>query len=247
MTDRLTVGLVLGSIAGCLLGSATLPYRIIDHRATDGSVLLVKKVRRDNPGQDPFVSAKLWELTPATHYFRLEGVRVPARVPTGSFDPPKVIVSETESRAGVMTEVLGASIHIEPGEPVRLVDVNAALGNIWVDVETICRRDHRGHAYRGRISFDFEGQVTRSSLDAANRVVGRNLRPIPLHEVAEHCDPHDGTPPVLLRPGLPVPEDRLGHPRSRDLEGDEEIWDYGSIVLRVKDGAMLSIGIPALD
>jgi hypothetical protein len=233
------------------LGSAQVSYRVIDRRAEDGSVVLVRRVPAGHPGELPFRAGALWKLEPVTDLFRVRGVPIPARGFQALGDPPAVTLRAGDVVANSWTTAAGGggTTTLEPGEVVRLVRLNSALKTVRMDLEAVCRRSPRGWPLTGRVDFVLSGQVGKQTFDEANAAVAAELEPVALAEVMEICDPETGSPPARVRPGQPIAEvaGALGEPRRRSETSAGEVWDYGVVELQVRSGAVVAIRIPALD
>jgi hypothetical protein len=228
---------------------AELPYQLVDRRELDGSVLLVRRMSRTNPGSEPFTVGRTWELIPASHYFRVKDGRIPAkRRLTG--DPPAVTFKGGEMVDNSILTAFGGSSKrfFEQGEIVRLVDLNAAFSSVRMDLESICLFD-RGGPVRGRAVFVLSGQVSKKTFDEANLAVAAVLEPVGLHQITRQCDPSTGLPPPELRPEMPLEAvvDLLGPPAVERTEDGLVVYDYGSLVVFAEDGAVSRLSIPALD
>jgi len=232
-------------------GIAQVPYRVIDRRAEDGSVVLVRRVPAGHPGELPFRAGALWKLEPVTDLFRIRGVPIPARGFQPLGDPPAVTLRAGEVVANSWTSAAGGSgtTALEPGEVVRLVRLNAALKTVRMDLEAVCRRSPRGFPLTGRVDFVLSGQVGKQTFDEANAAVAAELEPIALAEVMETCDPETGAPPARVSPGQAIAdvEAALGEPHRRSQTPAGEVWDYGVVELEVRAGAVVAIRVPALD
>ncbi len=220
-------------------------FRVIDRRAVDGTVVVVRHVPRKATGGKPFLSANFWDLAPSSDFFRVKEIRIPARNTRG--DPPAVTMREGKVGANNWTNAFGgtAETYFEPGEIVRLVRLNAAFNIVRMDLESVCRPKERGRHLRGRVDVVLSGQVNAATFDEANRGVGQVLEPVELSRVLEVCDPETAQPPLVVRRGTPIATvvKRLGDPDD-DSGG---LFDFGVIRFAVRDGAVERIIVPAVD
>ncbi len=245
--------LAVTTVALCLtaasMAAGEVPYQLVDRRQVDGSVLLVRRLARTDPGSDPFRAGRTWELIPSSHYFRVKDGRIPnSRRLAG--DPPAVTFKGGEVVDNSFLNVFGGSGRslFREGEIVRLVDLNTAFSSVRMDLESICLFD-RGGLVRGRVVFPLSGQVSRKTFDEANAAVVAVLEPVGLYQVTRQCDPSTGLPPPELKPGMPVEAvvGLLGPPDQEREEGGVMVSDYGSLVVYAADGKVVRLGIPTLD
>lgn len=238
-----------------LLGAKPAPeeiaYRVVDRRELDGSVLLVRQVRAEKVGDQPFTAAVHWELRPVTRFFRVRDGRIPARriLLLKIMDPPAVTYRAGEVVGNNWTNALGGegSTFFEKGEIVRLVNLNAAFSSVRMDLEAVCR--DVGRHLQGRVDFALSGQVGGKTFDEANAAVRAILEPMDLSRVMETCDPENGQPPFVVAPGGDYAKLRkhLGEPRLRDLVDGAEVIDHLEIRVVVRAGKIEKIIVPAID
>jgi hypothetical protein len=234
----------------CLVAAKALAeprFRVIDRRATDGSVIVVRHVPRRATGGKPFLSAGHWDLTPSSDFFRVREVRIPARHAGTRSDPPAITMRDGKVAPNNWTNAFGGSpsTFFEPGEIVRLVRLNAAFKIVRMDVESVCRQEARGRRLRGRVDVVLSGQVNAATFEEANKGVAQVLEPVELARVLEVCDPETGEPPLRITVGMPAKavQQRLGEP-----EGDQgSILDYRDVKLEVRNGSIVSISVPVID
>ncbi len=231
--------------------AAQQTYRVVDRREVDGSVLVIRNVPRKPTGGKPFLSARHWDLTPSSEFFRVKEIRIPARNVGRDGDPPAVTMREGKVGANNWTNAFGgsAATYFEPGEIVRLVRLNAAFTIVRMDVESVCRPQARGRHLRGRVDVVLSGQVNAATFDEANAGVAQVLEPVELYRVMETCDPETALPPLTIRPGTPlkVVLDQLGDPEKRATEGATTTVDYGFVRLQARNDAVTKIVVPAID
>ena len=222
-------------------------FRVIDRRPTDGSVIVVRYVPKKSTGGKPFLSARHWDLTPSSDFFRVKEIRIPARNVGPNGDPPAITMRDGKVAPNSWTNAFGGtpSAYFEPGEIVRLVRLNAAFKTVRMDVEAVCRGHARAKRLRGRVDVMLSGQVNAATFEEANNGVAQILEPIELARVLETCDPDTREPPLRITVGMMAKavQQRLGEPES--AEGN--ILDYRDVKLEVRNGAIVSISVPALD
>jgi hypothetical protein len=222
-------------------------FRVIDRREVDGTVLVVRYVARTPTGGKPFRTARHWELTPSSDFFRVREIQIPARNVGPNGDPPAVTMRDGKVGPNNWTNAFGgeARTFFEPGEIVRLVRLNAAFNIVRMDVESVCRPAAHGRRLRGRVDVVLSGQVNAATFDEANRGVGQVLEPVELARVMETCDPETAEGPLVIRTGTPVKEieERLGD-SGRSADG---ILDFGVVRLSVRGGVVERVMVPAID
>ncbi|MGZ8833459.1 MAG: hypothetical protein ACXW19_09740, partial [Thermoanaerobaculia bacterium] len=89
------------------------------------------------------------------------------------------------------------------------------------------------------------GQISAATFDEANRAVGQVLEPIELARVMEVCDPETAQSPLVIGRGTPVKlmEQRLGEPNGTE----DGVLDFGTVRLRIQNGVVEKIMVPAID
>ncbi|MGZ8829411.1 MAG: hypothetical protein ACXW2Q_03445, partial [Thermoanaerobaculia bacterium] len=213
----------------------------------DGTVVVVRYVPRRTTGGKPFLSAGHWDLTPSSDFFRVREIQIPARRVGKNGDPPAVTMRDGKVGANNWTNAFGgeAKTFFEPGEIVRLVRLNAAFNIVRMDVEAVCRPAAFGRRLRGRVDVVLSGQINAATFDEANRAVGQVLEPIELARVMEVCDPETAQSPLVIRRGTPVKlmEQRLGEPNGTE----DGVFDFGTVRLRIQNGVVEKIMVPAID
>jgi hypothetical protein len=237
------------------LGSATAQgqeYRVVDRRALDGSVLLVRRVAQRQVATQVFLAARHWELTPASDFFRLRGGRpLPAGHTAPQGDPPAVTFRNGEVVRNSWTNLMGGrgSTTLSDGEILRLVRIVSPFKTVRLDLESVCRPREHGRHLRARIDFLLSAPVGARTLEEANRAAAAVLEPVDLSRVLEICDPETALPPFTLRPGLRASdiERVLGSPREISPERGSEVRDYGVVRLLFRGAHLESIAVPALD
>lgn len=249
--SKMIVLLTLAIIAseGTLAGEDR-EFTVIDRRAADGSVLVMPKIVRTHPGSVPFIAATWWDLKPASDYFRVKTDNIPARWLNLTGDLPAITFKDGKVVANSLASAFGGTAKrtFNKGEIVRLIGLNTAFKSVEMEFKTVCRLD-REHHLSGRAIFVLSAQVGKKTMDEANRAVAAKLEPVSMSEVVRVCDPYSGEPPFALRPGLTTEEveEQLGPPRRRTINGNEEIFDYGSVRVHMQQGSIVRLGIPALD
>lgn len=237
-------------VAAPLLLAQPLPYQLIDRRQVDGSVMLVKRLPRGDPGPDPFTYGRTWDLAPATRYFRVRECRIPVKPWRATGDPPAVTYRDGKEVPNSVLNVFGGSSRrsFEKGEIVRLTDLNAAGRTVRMDLESVCLLGRR-RKVRGRAVFVLSAHVGKKTLAEANRAVSACLEPASLRQAAKQCDPGTGEPPPVLRPGQTIEEVEglLGAPAATRVEGRVTVYDYGPLLVHVESGKVVRLVIPALD
>ena len=222
-------------------------FRVIDRREVNGTVIVIRKVPRKLTGGKPFLSARHWDLTPSSGFFRVKEIQIPARYVGRDGDPPAVTMRDGKVGANNWTNAFGGTprTFFGPGEIVRLVRLNAAFNIVRMDVESVCRIEAHGRRLRGRVDVVLSGQVNAATFDEANGGVGQVLEPIELARVLETCDPETARPPLVVGIGTPIAsvQQIMGEPR----EGEGNILDYGVIRVETRNGAVSKITVPAVD
>ena len=229
-----------------------VPWRVADRRELDGSVLLVRQVRAEKVGDQPFTAATHWELRPVTAFFRVRDGRIPARrILPKLGDPPAVTYRGGQVAGNSWTNGFGGepSTFFEKGEIVRLVNLNAAFKTVRMDLEAVCRPGDVGRHLQGRVDFGLSAQIGGKTFDEANGAVRAILEPMDLSRVMETCDPENGQPPFVVSPGGDYAKLReyVGEPRLRDVVGGAEVFDHLEIRVVVRAGRIEKIIVPAID
>jgi hypothetical protein len=245
-----TAALLLVLFLGTRPAPEEISYRVVDRREIDGSVLLVRQVRAENVGDQPFTAAVHWELRPVTHFFRVREGRIPARrILLKIMDPPAVTYRAGQVVGNNWTNAFGGegATFFEKGEIVRLVNLNAAFSSVRMDLEAVCR--DVGRHLQGRVEFGLSGQIGGKTFDEANAAVRAILEPMDLSRVMETCDPENGQPPFVVAPGGDYAKLRkhLGEPRLRDVVDGAEVIDHLEIRVVVRAGRIEKIIVPTID
>jgi hypothetical protein len=245
-----TAALLLVLFLGTRPAPEEISYRVVDRREIDGSVLLVRQVRAEKVGDQPFTAAVHWELRPVTHFFRVREGRIPARrILLKIMDPPAVTYRAGQVVGNNWTNAFGGdgATFFEKGEIVRLVSLNAAFSSVRMDLEAVCR--DVGRHLQGRVEFGLSGQIGGKTFDEANAAVRAILEPMDLSRVMETCDPENGQPPFVVAPGGDYAKLRkhLGEPRLRDVVDGAEVFDHLEIRVVVRAGRIEKIIVPAID
>lgn len=230
-----------------------IPWRVVDRRELDGSVLLVRRVLAEKVGDQPFTAAVHWELRPVTAFFRVRDGRIPARriLLKSLEDPPAVTYRSGQVVGNSWTNAFGGepATFFEKGEIVRLVKLNAAFKTVRMDLEAVCRPRDVGRHLQGRVDFGLSGQIGGKTFDEANAAVRAILEPMDLSRVMETCDPENGQPPFVVSPGDDYAKLRkhIGEPRLRDVVDGAEVFDHLEIRVVVRAGKIEKILVPAID
>jgi hypothetical protein len=231
--------------------SQGIRYRVVDRRQLDGSVILVKNVLPKRLGKNPFRAADFWRLDPVSEYFRIRSGRVPARYVPLKGDPPAITFEAGNVVPNSWTNLLGGTprTFFETGEIVRLVRLNSAFKTVRMDLESVCRPEAVGKHLRGRIDFILSGQVGEKTFEEANTAVGTVLEPVDYAQILESCDPATGKPPAVIHVGMRIEDiEALLGPPLEDSEDDQgTALNYGVIRVRVREGRVDEIMVPAID
>jgi len=222
-------------------------FRVIDRREINGTVVVIRKVPRKLTSGKPFLSARHWDLTPSSDFFRVKEIQIPARNVGRDGDPPAITMRDGKVGANNWTNAFGGAprTFFEPGEIVRLVRLNAAFNIVRMDVESVCRPEAHGRRLRGRVDVVLSGQVNAATFDEANGGVGQVLEPIELARVLETCDPETARAPLVVGIGTPAISVRQAMGEPKEAEGN--ILDYGVIRVETRNGAVSKIFVPAVD